>query len=73
MPKVKLKSDDVIFLVGGTLLVLLILIKVEHTYVATIAGFFGGHKIGSIVDDKFVDRNRSEASPRYDAKGNVIE
>jgi hypothetical protein len=55
-----LKSDDVIFLLGGLIIVTLVFLKVEIQYVGTVATFFGGHKIGSIVDDKFADRINSQ-------------
>lgn len=52
----KLKSDDLIFLIGAVVIVIMIAIKYENSYVEVVASFFGGHKLGSIVDDKFPDR-----------------
>jgi hypothetical protein len=68
---VKIKSDDVIFLIGVLVVVVLVLLRVEIQYVGTVAGLFGSHKVGSIFDDKFPDR--IDDQPRFDAQGKAIE
>lgn len=54
-----MKTDDAIFLLGICIIVGLILLSIHEEYVATVAGLFGSHKAGSILDDKFPDRNQT--------------
>lgn len=55
----KMKHDDLIFLFGALVIIALVLVHIEHGYIETLALFFGGHKAGSILDDKFRDRIES--------------
>lgn len=51
-----MKEDNVIFCFGALAALILILLRVEVQYVVAVVGYFGSHKVSSVVDDKIPDR-----------------